>query len=408
VIRRGAAVTIRTSRSGPATRIVFSAARRRVRNVAVTLPDTEVLAEARKSLDSRMVELKDAIPGIKVADREAEGVYDALFRNGMLQMLLIFGNRDVLLEIQDFWRRAIPVRDPRNPPLVQCVGDPGAFLPIEYLPVFVPPGAARVRSRAQLVDACRSFVGFSCVVRRSFRSVPVAQGGALRLDRNGRLPVRIFLHDGLPGAVTERRWFEAATDRVDVQAYPGEESDGPGLSDQIWDPAVGLNGATGRMPDQIQHFACHCYATAAAPLENEIEVSGGGRTERVRLDDLGIDLTARHFSRGRRPARMPLVVMNACGASRMAGGGALSFPWLFLRNDNRGFIGSDIEMPDDVAAEFSAAFYTRFIRWREPLGRAFHGARDQLLSTFGNPLGISYSAYADPDLRIHPDTRERP
>jgi hypothetical protein len=37
-----------------------------------------------------------------------------------------------------------------------------------------------------------------------------------------------------------------------------------------------LSGGRRDLPDQIQHFACHCYARANRPLDNEIELSGGG------------------------------------------------------------------------------------------------------------------------------------
>jgi hypothetical protein len=81
---------------------------------------------------------------------------------------------------------------------------------------------------------------------------------------------------------------------------------------------------------------------------------------------------------------------------------SLSFPYLFLQNENRGFIGSEIEMPDDVAAAFSKAFYTRFLVHKVPLGRSLLDARNFLLQEFRNPLAISYSSYADPDLHIGP------
>ncbi|MEV4348531.1 CHAT domain-containing protein [Actinoplanes sp. NPDC049596] len=372
------------------------------------MPDAGTLAEARKSLDQRLADLKDALPKLEVADEDAAEVYHRLRGIGMLQMFLIFRTRDNVLAVQKFWRSAVPVRHPRFPPLVECVGELEALLPIEYLPVFVPTGERRVGNREQLVEACRDFAGFSCIVRRSFASAPVPQDLVLRLGAQGRLAVRFLYHDGLPGAELELRWFtETAASHVEVEGpFPTGRDGGPSLSDQIWDPRSSLSGETGRRPDQIQHFACHCYAGTGDPLGNEIELQGGGRTVGIRLDELGADLTDRHFSRGDRAAEMPLVVMNACGASRVAASSSLSFPWLFLNNDNRGFIGADIEVPDDLAAEFSAAFYTRLILRREPLGAAFHQARHHLLTEFGNPLGLTYSAYADPDLRIAAEPQE--
>ena len=90
--------------------------------------------------------------------------------------------------------------------------------------------------------------------------------------------------------------------------------------------------------------------------------------------------------------------LNACGSARMQADGAFSFPQLFLKNKNRGFIGTEIEMPDDVASAFSVAFYERLLQWGMPLGRAMLEARRQLLYEHGNPLGIAYTSYADPEL----------
>lgn len=404
-----AAVTIRTVRSNSATYLTFQAARRTVPDLHVTLDDDGVLREGRTDLDLALIDLKNAIPGMELTDANAPEVYRLLRQIGMRQMWMIFRRPAVIGDLQRFWRSALPfaLNSSLPPPLVECVGELGAMLPIEYLPLFSlePPDA--VRSRADLIRACRNIVGFSCVVRRSFVTLPVVQGVILRLDAGGRLPVRFLHHDGLPGAELELGWFtNTASEHVEmVGPYPTGADGGPSLSDQIHDPSLSLTGVPGQTPDGIQHFACHCYATSDKPLENEIELSGGGRTLRITLKELINDI-ADHFGRDVRPPEMPLVVMNACGASRISAASALSFPWFFLKNDNRGFVGSDIEVPDDIAAEFSTVFYTHLILARKPLGLAFHLARNHLLTKFGNPLGICYSAYADPDLWVGVESLE--
>ena len=386
--RAGAAVTVRTVRSHYGAYLSFRAARPDVPELRVTLDDDGVLREARAELDRALTALKNAIPDLTVSDADAPEVYRRLRLIGLQQMFMIFSRPRIIQDVQDFWRAALPAGPA---PLIQCVGDLGALLPIEYLAIGSLQPPETIRGRAGLIAACRQFLGFSAVVQRSFLSLPVPLGTGLRTGADGRLPLRFFRHDDLPGADRELAWFTGvAADRVALAGpHPGDP-DEPTLSARLAEPGA----------DQVQHFACHCYATSDKPLDNEIELSGGGRTVRVRLRDLIAD-TAEHLSRSpTRHTEMPLIVMNACGASRIAATGALSFPWFFLKNGNRGFVGSDIEIPDDVAAEFSATFYARLVLARQPLGTAFLTARNHLLRRYGNPLGICYSAYADPDLRM--------
>jgi hypothetical protein len=240
------------------------------------------------------------------------------------------------------------------------------------------------------------------VVRRIMLPVPLRGGTTLHPGPTGRLPVRYLHVEHLTGAKQELEWFtSAAAGHVRIEGpYPVGAEDAPTLAQQIFDPTLSLTGGHRELPDQIQHFACHCYASAESPLDNEIELSGGGHEIRVTLGSLGEDLVVLTALHGERTFELPLVVMNACGSARMHASSALSFPHLFLENGNRGFIGSEIEIPDDAAAAFSRALYERFLLRRRPLVEAVLGARHQLLHELRNPLGIVYSAYCDPELHI--------
>lgn len=227
-------------------------------------------------------------------------------------------------------------------------------------------------------------------------------GLCLEVTPGGRLPLRFLHHESLEGARKELSWFTStAAHRVEVDGpYPYGDTGAATLAEQIFDPRRSLAGELRSMPDQILHFACHCYATLNSPLDNEIELSGGGQELRVKLGTIGEDLLGLKSRPDQDSCEMPLVVMNACGAARMHATSALSFPYLFLMNGNRGFIGSEIEVPDGVAAEFSKALYEPFLLRRLPLGRSVFEARSSLLHTHGNPLGIAYAAYADPQLHV--------
>jgi hypothetical protein len=78
---------------------------------------------------------------------------------------------------------------------------------------------------------------------------------------------------------------------------------------------------------------------------------------------------------------------------------ATSFPRFFLQdNRNRGFIGTETNVPDAFAANFSRYFYSGLLNGLN-LGEAIYEAKWAMLKNC-NPLGILYTNYADPELRV--------
>ncbi|MFM9700074.1 CHAT domain-containing protein [Streptomyces europaeiscabiei] len=391
------------------THIVFHA-RNGTPPLPMTLARQGVMNEARRQLDADLLELKDVLPTLDVDDRDVPKVFEVLHRIGTGLGWLLFGLQAKTIQgLETWWNRALP--NGRNPdlppPLVECIGDKDTFLPLELLPLFQGyPNTPR--SRAEFIIECRNLVGFSCMVKRSMLlSAPIPTGLCLATP-SGRLPVRFLQHDQLEGARKELGWFTSeAAHRVEVDGpYPYGDTAAATLAEQICDPRRSLAGELRNIPDQILHFACHCYATLDSPLDNAIELSGGGQELRVKLSTIGADLYGLRSRPGHDSCEMPLVVMNACGAARMHATSALSFPYLFLENGNRGFIGSEIEVPDGLAAEFSKALYERFLLRQLPLGRSVLEARNSLLHMYGNPMGIAYAAYADPQLHVCPELTE--
>jgi hypothetical protein len=348
--------------------------------------------------------LKDALPALHADEADFADIYDTLHRIGRRIFFTLFGMTGNGIDgIQQFWNRAVPFgRNPEWSPLVECIGDKDSFLPLELLPLFRMDPGDPVTGRWDFVEACRVLVGFSCVVRRTMLPIPQRGGIALKPGYTGRLPVRYLYVEQLAGAKEELEWFSStASPHVEIDGpYPCSSTDAPSLPDQIFDPRLSLTGIQRDCPDQIQHFSCHCYTTLDDPFGNEIELSGSGQEIRLTLGALTEDLLALAARHPARKYEMPLIFMNSCGSARMQATSSLSFPYLFLQNGSRGFIGSEIEMPDDVAAAFSKALYTQFIVHKVPLGRSLLDARNLVLGHYGNPLPIAYSSYADPDLHV--------
>lgn len=76
-----------------------------------------------------------------------------------------------------------------------------------------------------------------------------------------------------------------------------------------------------------------------------------------------------------------------------------SFPRWFLQRRHLGVIGTETLVPDAVAPVYAELFYKELLTGAS-LGEAVVRARQQLLHRFGNPLGLLYVLYADPDIRI--------
>jgi len=371
------------------------------------------IAAAREILDEGLRRVKEELPTPPTSMSDFSRVSERLLTMGrMLIYGLIGAQPRSVEELGRFWRSAVPTWQLGGvPALVQCLGDKASMLPLELLPVF-QMGGAPASSRSEFVAQCDAFVGFSCIVSRTLLPTAPRLGVTLRRNGEGKVPIRYLHHERLVGARSELDWLRSTTATcVDIEGpYPSTEAQEPSLAEQIFDPCLLLKGGRRSMSDQIQHFSCHCYTRLNEPSwKYEMQLRGAGRNVRITIGELGAELVRlaaeqnEHGQPSDHEADKPLVVMNACGTSRLNSISAVSFPALFLEdNNNRGFIGTEIDIPDDVASTFSRFLYTELFLRSCSLGEAVRRARRQLLERFGNPLGLAYSLYADPDTRVEP------
>ncbi|UGT61882.1 CHAT domain-containing protein [Nocardia asteroides] len=373
----------------------FEAAASHVRPVRFTLPDPGRIAAVRRQLHNGLLEVKRSISALTVPDSDIPILAQALGSMGRRMIFTLIGNQsDLIRELQLFWRSAVPTwRNPGHVAVVECLGDTDRLLPLEYLPFFdMGCCTDEIGGRADFVASCRSFVGFSCIVRRRVLPIPVpAPGHGLAVDTDGKVVLRYLHHDTLIGAAREYKWFTTdGSAKLSLRGpYPNSEQRGLDIAERIYDPES----------DQIQHFSCHCDTTAPDPLDYRLELRGAGRDLDLTLGELGEHLVRFGATVDRGIRDMPLVVLNACGSSRVDPSSSISFPQVFLQNGNRGCIGTEIAIPDEEAAEFSRVFYRELLEGGS-VGVAAHRSRNHLLHDFTNPIGLAYTVYGDTDLAI--------
>src|SRR5262249_16558101 len=110
-----------------------------------------------------------------------------------------------------------------------------------------------------------------------------------------------------------------------------------------------------------------------------------------------------------RAARRPLVFLNACRGAQVRPGAITSFPHFFLHPKkgcgSRGVIGTEANVPDYFAAAFSELFYL-YLLSGDNLGEAIFNTKRHLLREQVNPLGILYTIYAYPNIRVQLPNRK--
>lgn len=377
-----------------------------------TLPDTSRVGQARQLLRDGLPELKRLVvqhfDGVLVRSEGLTKIAAQMATTGRLMISTLCSQNPRLLgELQQFWGEAVREwRNPaRRPAVVEYVGHPEHVIPVEHMPFFDLEGCGEPTADPNVfVQQCRAFVGFSCIVRRRLlldSSIP--QCDELRPSGRGKLEMRFLRHSTLKGADAEYSWLTSdggAT--VDVLGpFPADAEGVADIAAQIFDPSWLPGGARRAEPEQIQHFSCHCDTNTRNPLDYELQLRGGAAAPEVRLRVRDLkDHFTRLAGRGRSDMAMPLVVLNACGTSAADPVTATSFPRMFLENENRAVIGTEVAMPDRMAAAFSQKFYELLLLRGKPLGLAVHEARNHLLTESRNPLGLAYSVYGNTELRV--------
>jgi hypothetical protein len=120
---------------------------------------------------------------------------------------------------------AVAWRDPKYPLVIEVHGDVDALLPIECLALFGNPAYATITDSETLRCAASPYADFHAIIHRQIRNADTLQR-ALRVHGT-RLPVKLFYHARLRGALNEAAFFQRHRDagRVELEGPWPTEND---------------------------------------------------------------------------------------------------------------------------------------------------------------------------------------
>ncbi|MER7582384.1 CHAT domain-containing protein [Kitasatospora sp. NPDC097691] len=378
------------------------------RNVVLTIGGCDLdlgprarLTAAREKVDFILARFREGLsyptPTLAELSRGIAQLDDAM---GQIAYLLVDDNVGLLDEVRTRLVSAWPQwQVPTDViPLIEIRGHDEDF-PFELLPLFDARPVPAFVNYAEAEDTLRRFLGFGAVVRRTRGETAEVED----LRASPRLPVQLLSHSGVhTEADTESL---EGHDGVDIEGpWPGPgiplETVVERLVDALYDPGTALDGGSRSSPVQIQHFSCHCTTDNRTDEGFTLILGGSGDHERrISLGRIRQGFRQRAQQRGPLGGARSLVIANACGSAKIDKTTRRSFPHWFLRNRHRGFIGTETDVPEEVAVAFSVRLYEALLD-QKPLGEAVVLARRRLFTDRSNPLGLLYVLYGDPFLRI--------
>ncbi|BBH70731.1 hypothetical protein ACTI_74160 [Actinoplanes sp. OR16] len=358
------------------------------------------LLHARATFDSVMEHFRSLIaverPGIDQLSTALTYLEGELTQ---VAFQLVDDDADVLEEIRcrltrrwPQWQRADAV------PVIEVRGHDDHF-PFEALPLLDHTPFARFENLTEATTMLRRFVGFTMAVRRvgpgmvhndPLRAAPV-------------LPVQLITYT-MEGVRTEATAFGMQHGRMSVDGpWPSPAHDPADVTrlllDALHDPVNGLNGNHAGTAAQIQHFACHFVTENRTDSGYALRIGSPGHRHDISLAAIRSGYATRTQQHGVSTESRALIVVNACGSAKVDSGSHRSFARYFLKNRHRGFVGTEADVPDPVAAAFAERFYANLLQGR-PLGEAVVRARRELFQLWHNPLGLLYVCYGDPTLAV--------
>jgi hypothetical protein len=290
-----------------------------------------------------------------------------------------------------------PVLDSPQLPLLELSAEEHAFFPLDMLPLFNFRRDIHLPGDMQDMEGyAMRFPAASTQVTRLFKG-RMLQTASLRNELP--LPVSAFAYAG--GEIT-------AHERELGFLHQMAAFEGPAT----WLPKTGhtreqtLNHLADRLTAKnggVVHLACHA-STSSGRATPFLRLKAEGDKELIlRLSDIQKHLNRRNSKATNH--QKPLVFFNACGSmyqpsrARNGGDAPASFARMLWENGNVGLVGTEVNVEDSAAADMAKLFY-HYLHAGYAAPRALQLARVQLLRSRLNPLGLIYSYYGPPGLKV--------
>jgi hypothetical protein len=364
--------------------------------------DTELL-EFKRRADSatKSGDFGQLSRAFEVFDKIGTNLFYKLFETDMEKVTYFF---------EQFLLRGIGGRIPSG---VMWVEIPFKY-PVPYEFVIIPGARGEpeptVSDPLGVTQFASRVLGYSFIVVRVLTEVPKRYKA--ELWGKPAVPLKYFRNPRV-NVKQEEDFFATHKDSFEVEEPWPREGSIKDLSAELMKhlryPYIGFDGRPkpeGSLEDQIHHFTCHCYIDEMSSLRHSLGLIGSSKSSGIKISDLIYHLTKSCNKDRDQPNvdnyERPLVFLNACGSSKMLPASAASFPTFFLYdNKNCGFIGVETNVPEQTAIEFSRIFYTHLADGRT-LGEAIYLSKWAMLQSDENPspLGILYTSYARPEMRI--------
>lgn len=138
----------------------------------------------------------------------------------------------------------------------------------------------------------------------------------------------------------------------------------------------------------LLHLACHASFKKSSPPDSFISISDNYEISLKNIENYELEVNGH-----------PLVFLNACETANLNPLHTFHFANSFLESGARGVVVTEFKVPDSFAADFVENFYAHFLNGK-PLGESLLTTRRSFAKQNKNPLGLLYSMYASPWIRL--------